>query len=212
MCWWLLVFRDRVVAHYVHRGYTVEADKIIEGESGSPHRCDLACHSDLGDLVVFFGDEDPFEGPELGSIRRAAIDLGAAAVVAVPQASAALKAAARQHRVILLDEDALEGPKEEEPLLETIDVGRMSDASAAPVHVPVPEPVPLTDEQASVAAPAVSPDRIGAFDWLPEDAAAPRRSVGTIGKREIPLHWLWGPLLYLAATLVIVIVGAVLFL
>lgn len=200
------MFRDRVVAHYVQRGYTVEADKLVTGASGSPHRPDLICAGDLGDIVVYFGDDDPMAGPELVAIKRAAHDLGAAPVVAVPEASATVRDTARKERIVLLEAVDLDGGSEtDDVFIESIEA-EWPDPVVPPRQ---PDPVP---EAAPVDVPS---HRVGAFDWLgDEDDVDLVEEVGIAPPAEertgIPLHWIWGPALYLAATLILVVIGAIL--
>lgn len=102
------MFRDRVVGHYVGRGYRVDTDAVLEGASGTKHKVDLMATDDLGRIAVWWGDRDAFEGPELESVKRAARDLNAAPAIAAPEVTATLRDNARRHGVVVVDEPLLE--------------------------------------------------------------------------------------------------------
>lgn len=161
------VFRDRVVGHYVGRGYRVDTDAVLEGASGSKHKVDLVATDDLGRITIWWGDREPFEGPELESVKRAAKDLGAAPAIAAPEVTATLRDNARRNGVVIVDE----------PLL---------DSEAATMVRPLP-PRPLsprTVEQDVEHPPWPDPRR----QRVPEEAARRRTEVEAPWRRE-PSDW-----------------------
>lgn len=102
------VFREQVLEHYRVRGYKLHERVKVRGRSGTVHACDLVAQGPLGNLIVSFGDAAGIEGPELAAIRRAARDIGAAAVVAVEEPSAEVRDSARRLGIKVLDLDAVE--------------------------------------------------------------------------------------------------------
>ncbi len=226
------VFRDRVVGHYVGRGYRVDADAVLETESGSKIKVDLVATDDLGRIAVWWGDQEPFEGPELESLRRAARDLNAAPAIATPQVTATLRDNARRHGVVIVDETLLDTeaaasgrPLPPRPLADRTVVSQ--DASfppwpepdAPPMREPEPEPrepvrAPWRDESAHPVE-EVPDDAPGGFDWLPSkqtmEATALHSTQADPTQREPLMPPFWAPVLIGAVALLILLVLLALF-
>lgn len=171
------MFRDDVVAHYRTKGYKVHEGVKVRGQSGAVHACDLIAQGPLGNLVVSFGDDGGFDGPEMGAVRRAARDVGATPVVAVESMPEGIRQLAARAGVVLLDRRAM-APVEETPIVVaedepapwpgTPEYAAWKQGNAPPQEEPTPVAQP---EVAATQEPA--PPRSHAFSWLPQEPAAP---------------------------------------
>lgn len=108
------MFRSRVAEFYVAKGYQVHEQARVRGASGNIYVVDMIAEGPLGNLLVSFGDAGGIDGPEMGSVRRVAKDLGMTPVLAAESFSSELRHQATQHGVVLLDEalDAAAPPGE----------------------------------------------------------------------------------------------------
>lgn len=232
------VFRGRVVGHYVGRGYRVDADAVLEGESQTKHKVDLMATDDLGRIAVWWGDREPFEGPELESLRRAARDLNAAPAIAAPQVTATLRENARRHGVVIVDEPLLE--EEAETMARPLPprpIGDRPAISADDAFPPWPDPSqrssPSADEPSTPAEPTPSvqapwreeraealdnaPDAgpSAGFEWLPTKESM--ESVASTSQQRTPrarkplMPPFWAPVLIGAVALLVLLVLLALF-
>ena len=222
------MFRDRVVGHYVGRGYRVDTDAVLEGQSGGKHKVDLVATDSLGRLAVWWGDREPFEGPELESVKRAARDLDAAPAIAAPQVTATVRESARRHGVIIVDEALLdaEAATMARPLPPRPVAPRAMSAATAYPPWPDPgndRPRAATERDPAIQAPWRRPDDPDrpttdspvvrrSFDWLHEEGheVSPGPYVAAASMRRRTQNDLlpafWGPVLYTAIGLLILII------
>ncbi|MGB1586389.1 MAG: hypothetical protein ACPHID_05030 [Thermoplasmatota archaeon] len=165
------MFRDAVAEHYRSKGYRLHQNVKVRGRSGAVHACDMIAQGPLGNLVISFGDDMPFEAAEMGAVRRTARDVGATPVVAVAQMPEGIRRLAARAGVVLLDQDALEAV-ELEPVAQV--------EEEAPMAWPDPErkrtEAPRVTEPAPIA-------RTEPFAWLPKKPAPveePTRPAGVV--------------------------------
>ncbi len=112
--------RNRVAAHYRGKGYTVHENLRVAGSSGNEYVLDMLAEGPLGNLLVSFGDAAGLDGPEMGSARRIAKDIGATPVLAGDQFAEGYRLTATRLGVVILDADSLQdqgraGPRPEWP-------------------------------------------------------------------------------------------------
>ena len=166
------MFRDAVAEHYRSKGYRLHEHVKVRGKSGAVHACDMVAQGPLGNLIISFGDDMPFEAAEMGAVRRAARDVGATPVVAVERMPEGIRSLAARAGVVLLDRDALEAV-ELEPIAAT-----ESDTVAWPDRGPRRAERPTITEPKPVA-------RSEPFAWLPTKKAPelperPSRPAGVV--------------------------------
>lgn len=214
-----------MVGHYVGRGYRVDPSPVVTGESGNEYRLGLMATDGLGRLAVWWGDQEPFEGPELESLRRAAKDLGAAPAIATPQVTNLLRDHARKYGIVVIDEKMLDSnqastaapiasrsptrfPSTSRPV-EKADIPAWPDpnrepaprreATQAPISAPWKNPVATT-------APGSAAASRRPFDWLGEEqptAILPEPVHSAAPQPIMPTFW--APILYTAIALLVLI-------
>ena len=167
------MFRDSVAEHYRSKGYRLHEHVKVRGKSGAVHACDMIAQGPLGNLIVSFGDDTPFEAAEMGAVRRTARDVGATPVVAVEQLPEGIRNLAARAGVVLLDRDALEAVE-----LDTVHATPESE------QVAWPDPEPRRVAAPQVTAP-VAVTRSEPFSWLPVKQAPelperPSRPAGVV--------------------------------
>lgn len=170
----MVVFRDAVAEHYRSKGYRLHEHVKVRGKSGAVHACDMVAQGPLGNLIISFGDDMPFEAAEIGAVRRAARDVGATAVVAVERMPEGIRSLAARAGVVLLDQDALEAVE-----LET--VGKVVETD----EVAWPDPERKRTARPEVAEPPKAAPRTEPFAWLPVKKAPelperPSRPAGVV--------------------------------
>lgn len=164
------MFRDAVAEHYRSKGYRLHEHVKVRGKSGAVHACDMVAQGPLGNLIISFGDDTPFEAAEMGAVRRAARDVGATPVVAVERMPEGIRNLAARAGVVLLDRDALEA----------VELAPVAHEMDAPVAWPDPER--RRTEAPKVTQP-VPVQRTEPFAWLPKKsipAPEPTRPAGVM--------------------------------
>ncbi|MHB8634273.1 MAG: hypothetical protein ACYDBQ_09980 [Thermoplasmatota archaeon] len=186
------MFRSDVAEHYRSKGYAVHENVRVRGASGNVYVVDMVCEGPLGNLLISFGDAAGVDGPEMGSVRRIARDLGMTPVLAAEEFSSEFRHRGLQSGVVLLDAEmhpsqgastAAAWPAP--PRLDRTDLDAHPWPASGRAREEDPEPSSVREVGDPVAVPAKpAPSRPAQFGWLGKAAPAPPLVVAPTWNQE----------------------------